>query len=165
MARTVWRGSRYEFRKGTPANAQLLTSLRSQQLAARLDHEIHFLTDGSAPVVQLCALYTRVSPGERIVQDQILEMRAVRLLGLGQVQRQASIAPVYLRRLDETLDAIPQCPIRRPPSIHTPSTALPFQHDVTPSSPRPCWRRQPMSRGERRFRAKLTRKLDDDIGG
>jgi len=40
------------------------------------------------------------------VQDQILEMRAVRLLGFGQVQRQASIAPVYLRRLDETLGAI-----------------------------------------------------------
>ena len=58
------------------------TSIGSS-LPPGLDHEIHFLTDGSAPVAKLCALDASVPPGEQIVQDQILEMRAVRLLGFG----------------------------------------------------------------------------------
>src|SRR5688572_20638578 len=80
--------------------------LDRQELAARLDHEIDLLADGRAPVAELRALDARVPPAEEVVQDEVLQVRAGRLVRLAQVQRDSRISPVDLGRLDQALGAV-----------------------------------------------------------
>lgn len=68
-----------------------------QQSALRLDHEIHFLSDGGAPVPQLHPPELRVAPGQQVVQHHVFEMGALRFRS-SQMRRDAGVRPVEVRR-------------------------------------------------------------------
>ena len=67
-----------------------------QQPVPSLNHEVHLLTDGRAPVEDLSPVEPCVPPGQQIVKHQVPQMCPSGLLLLGEMQRHPGVAPVEL---------------------------------------------------------------------
>ena len=77
-----------------------------QQAVSRFDNEVDLLAYRRAPVEGLSTVEPCVSPGQQIVQDEVLQMSAPGLGFLREVQRHPGVTPIELRRLDQPFDAV-----------------------------------------------------------
>jgi hypothetical protein len=68
------------------------------------DHEIDFVPGGGSPVENVGTIGTPLTPGEEITQDQILEVRAFRVIELRQVASETGVRPGTSRGGEEQRD-------------------------------------------------------------
>ena len=81
-----------------------------QQAVSRFDNEVDLLAYRRAPVEGLSTVEPCVSPGQQIVQDEVLQMSAPGLGFLREMQRHPGVTPIELRRLDQPFDAAAAAP-------------------------------------------------------
>ena len=80
--------------------------LDRQEPPVRLNDEVDLRTRGRAPMEDLGTAEPAVAPRQQIVEDDVLEVGALRFRIPRQVKRQPSVCPIELRGLDEPFRAV-----------------------------------------------------------
>lgn len=80
--------------------------LDRQEPALRLDDEVDLRARSCAPMEDPGAAKPAVAPRQQVVENDVLEVRALRLGIPREVERQPRVRPVELRGLDEPFRAV-----------------------------------------------------------